>query len=149
MKCVVYLDQNNLFHRYKKLDFVQLLNYIKSKYEVVRATSYNAIDTRNDGQKKFVTYMSNNGFRCKIVDINENTNIDNMLTTDMCNDSNTLDHNTIVLISGDGDYSYPLDQLSMSGYKIHVIGPKENTSLELLKVKDDITYIEDIPGVVL
>lgn len=149
MKCVTYLDTNNIFHRYKKLDFVQLLKYISSLYEVERITSYNAIDKSNQAQKKFTTYLSNNGYRCKVVDITEQTNIDNMLTTDMCSDSNTMDHKVIVLISGDGDYSYPLDQLANAGYKIHVIGPKENTSLQLLNIADIHTYLEDIPGVII
>lgn len=149
MKCVAYLDTNNLFHRYKKLDFVQLLKYISSLYEVERITSYNAIDKSNQAQKKFTTYLSNNGYRCKVVDISEQTNIDNMLTTDMCNDSNTLDHKVICILTGDGDYSYPLEKLGDAGYRIHVIGPKDNTSLELLKVCDICTNLEDISGVVI
>lgn len=148
MKCIVYLDQNNLFFRYKKLDFIKLREYIESKYEIIRATSYNSIDLKNENQKKFLTYLSNNNWRCEIVDISQNSNIDTMLVTDMCNDSNVFDHKVIVLVSGDGDYSYPLNYLCKCGYLVHIIGVKENTSLELLRIADKIDYIEQIPGVV-
>ena len=148
-KALVYLDQNNLFFRYKKLEFTKLLKYVENEYNVLRATSYNAIDVRQENQRKFVTYMSSNGWRVKAIDIETNTNIDNYINVDMMRDSCNFDHTWIVLISGDGDFSYALQELSNMGFKIHVIAVRENTSFELLKICDKITYLDQIDGVIL
>lgn len=146
---IVYLDQNNIFHRYKKLNFVKLLEYLQDKYDIIRTTSFNAISNVDEGQKKFVIYLSNNNWRCETVDINENTNIDSAITTNMINDIRVFNHKVCILISGDGDYGYPLKFLSQQGYIIHVIGVKDHVSLELLKVCDRLTYLEAIKDVII
>ncbi len=146
---LLYLDQNNIFFRFKKLDFKSLLEQLKKEFDVIKATSYMAVDTRQEAQRKFIIYMSNNGWRCNTVDISSNTNIDNTLTADMINDQINLTPEWIILISGDGDYSYPLHMMSTKGSKILVIGAKDNISLELLKVADRIKYIEEFNGVIL
>lgn len=146
MKAIVYADQNNLFFRFKKIDHVKLLGHIKDQYNLIRAISYFALDSESDPQNKFVTYLSNNGWKCETVDKDVNSNIDVMLVTDMCNDRYVLDHKVVILLSGDGDYAYALNSLSKAGYFVHVYGAKDYVSLELLKVADKITYIDDIPG---
>lgn len=145
LKTLVYLDQNNLSFRYSKLDYAALLKYLNIHYYIFRATSYYALDHSNELQRKFVTYITNNGWRCETVDISMNTNIDNMLSTDMINDRYNLDHKAVVLISGDGDFGYPLNCLSKAGYLIHVLGPKSVTSRELLRVADKVDYLDDLP----
>jgi uncharacterized LabA/DUF88 family protein len=146
---LIFLDQNNIFFRFKKLDFKSLLEQLKKEFEVIKATSYMAVDTKQEAQRKFIIYMANNGWRCNTVDISSNTNIDVTLAADMINDHLNLGTDWIVLVSGDGDYSYPLHMLSTKGAKIMVIGAKDNISLELLKVADRIKYIEEFPGVIL
>lgn len=148
-RTIVYMDQNNIFFRYKKLNFSNLLKYLKTQYDVIRATSYNAISISDENQKKFTCYLSNNGWISETVDINENTNVDGMIITNMMNDIHAFSHNVVTLISGDGDYAYTLRLLSKFGYKCHVVGAKDHISLELLKVSDFITYLEDIPDVII
>jgi hypothetical protein len=149
LKCNVYLDINNLFHRYKKLDFIKLKEWIASKYEIIRMNAYNSIDHTNQNQIKFNTYLSNNGYRVEDPDVNVMSNIDPILTTQLLAESNVMDHNVIVLVACDGKaYAYPLNELAKCGYKIHTIGCRDNTGLDLLKVSDLITYLEDIEGVI-
>lgn len=147
-KALVYLDCNNLFHLYKKLDFAKLKKFLDQEYDIIRAIAYNSVDNRNDNQRKFLVYMANNGWVCKTFDLMQTTNIDNVIVSDMHEDRNNFDHKTIVLISCDGDYKYSLEKLSCFGYKIHVIGSKDNTSIHLQAVADKITYLENI-GIVL
>lgn len=149
LMAMLYLDQNNIIIKYNKLDYSKLLAYLNTQYNVFRATSYFALDQDNDSQRKFVTYIINNGWRCETVDISVNTNVDNIISTDMVTDRFVLDHKAVILISGDGDFSYPLNYLSKAGYFVHVIGGKEGTSRELLRVADKVTYLEDIPDIVL
>lgn len=145
----VYLDQNNLFFRYKRLDFKKLLDIIKQKVNVTRAISYMALDNKQEAQKKFITYLVNNGWKCNTIDISINTNIDGILISDMMNYYQVSKTDWIVLVSGDGDYSYTLNLLAQNGAKILVIGAKEYISIELLKIADDVLYLESLDGVIL
>lgn len=145
----IYLDQNNIFFRYKKLDFKKLLEKLKENFNIISATSYMALDHNQDAQKKFVTYLVNNGWKCQSIDVSVNTNIDGMIVYDMTNDYQIKSPNWIILISGDGDYAYPLEQLSKRGASIFVIGAKDFVSIELLKVSDKKMYMEEFADVIL
>jgi uncharacterized LabA/DUF88 family protein len=147
-KAIVCVDQNNIFFRYKKLDFSKILDFIKSKCDVIKVTSYMALDKESDTQKKFITYLSNNGYRCITTDISEDTNVDHILIADMTNDFKNLNPDIIILISGDSHFAYSLDLFSKQGSLTWVIGAKDSISFDLLKVADNVFYLEDMPGVV-
>lgn len=147
-KALTYLDINNLFFIYKKLDYAKLAKWIQERYDSIRLTAYNAIDHRIESQLKFNVYLSNNGYKVVDPDINVLTNCDNMIITDMSFDANLFKHKVIIICSCDGGYAYTLNELSKRGYIIHVIGAKEKTSSNLVNVSDHITYIEDIPGII-
>lgn len=146
---MVYLDINNLFFLYKKLNYLKLYEWLTEQYNCLRVTAYNSIDHKNDAQLKFHVYLSNNGYKVVDPDISITTNCDNIIVTDICHNSNDFDHKVIVLVSCDGDYSYTLNELSKKGYMVHVIGIKEKTSSSLVNVCDKITYIEDINDVII
>jgi hypothetical protein len=148
-KVVVYLDINNLFHRYKKLDFIKLKEYISGAYDIVKITAFNSIDHTNQNQIKFNTYLSNNGYRIEDPDVNVMSNVDFMIITQMGMDSNCLSHTVVIIVACDGGYSYTLNELSKAGYRIVTIGCKENTNLNLLKVSDEVVYLENLNGVIL
>jgi uncharacterized LabA/DUF88 family protein len=148
-KAMVYLDINNLFFIYKKLDFTKLSKWLKAQYDCIRVTGYNAIDHKSEGQLKFNVYLSHNGYRVIDPDITVMTNCDNIIITDLCSNIGDFDHKVIVLVSCDGDYSYTLSELSKKGYIVHIIGAREKTSGSLVNISDRITYLEEIPGVIL
>lgn len=148
-KAVVYLDINNLFFIYKKLDFAKLSKWLRSKYDCLRVTAYNSIDHKSESQLKFNVYLSHNGYRVIDPDISTMTNCDNMIITDLCSNINDFDHKVIVLISCDGDYAYTLNELSKKGYIVHIIGARDKTSGSLVNIGDHITYIEDIENIIL
>jgi uncharacterized LabA/DUF88 family protein len=145
---MVYIDINNLFFMYKKLNFIKLAEYLCNMYNIIRFNAYNAIDHRIESQLKFNVYLSNNGYKVIDPDISVLTNCDNMIITDMVNDSNHFKHKDIVLISCDGGYTYTLNELSKRGYMIATIGVKEKTAASLVNVSDNIIYLEDIKGVI-
>jgi hypothetical protein len=149
LKCVVYVDINNLFHRYKKLDFIKLREFISSQYNIVRCIAFNAIDLRNDNQRKFNTYLAANGWKVELSDINEISNIDTMMTTNMILDLYEVKYDVAVILACDNGYSYPCDVMSKKGKSIYVIGSKDNTGNCLLRNADKISYLEDIKGVIV
>ena len=148
-KALVYIDVNNIFHRFKKLEWIKLRKSLEAIYEIERINAYNSVDHSNQAQNKFNTYLSNNGYRIEDPDCNVMSNVDPMIITHILNDSNVQTHRVVILIACDGGYSYPLNELAKCGYKIHIIGCRNNTSLELLKIADEISYLEDLPGVVI
>lgn len=147
--CIVYADINNLFHRYKKLDFVKIRKWIADKYDIVRCNAFNAIDLRNDNQRKFNTYLASNGWRVELSDTNEISNIDTMMASEMIVDSYEFNHNVALILACDNGYSYPSNILSQRGRLIHVLGVKDNTGNCLLRYSDRVNYLEDINGVIL
>lgn len=146
---LVYLDQNNLYFRYKKMNFKKLYESIADRFNVIRATAYTAIDRNNDQQKKFLTYMSSNGWRVNVLDLSIGSNVDNMINVDASNEVTSFKPNVICIIACDGDYEYLLDNIRRQGIKVLVIGANENISLELRMVADEIIYLESIDGVIL
>lgn len=148
-QCIVYADINNLFHRYKKLDFVKIRNWIATQYEIVRCCAFNAIDLRNENQRKFNTYLSSNGWKVELSDTNEISNIDTMMATNMILDSYGLKYDTVILLACDNGYSYPANVLSQKGKAVHVLGVKENTGNCLLRYADKVSYLEDIQGAIV
>lgn len=147
-EAMVYLDINNLFFIYKRLDFAKLSKWLKDNYNCIRITGYNAIDHNSEAQLKFNVYLSNNGYRVVDPDIAVTTNCDNIIITDLCSNGEHFKYKTIVLVSCDGDYAYTLGELSKKGYIIHVIGVKDKTSGSLVNIADRITYLESIPDIV-
>ena len=147
--CIVYADINNLFHRYKKLDFVKIRNWISKEYDVIRCYAFNAVDLRNENQRKFNTYLSSNGWKVELSDTNEISNIDTMMATNMVLDSQQFTYDTAVILACDNGYSYTANVLSQKGKFIHILGVKENTGNCLLRCGDRINYLEDIEGVIL
>lgn len=146
---IVYLDLNNLFHRWKKIDFQKLKKELSKTYEIVRITAYTAINLQEESQRKFIVYLVNQGYKVTTIDLTENTDVDSIIICDMINDANSkLEYTDVVFVGSDGDFSYPLSLLSRKGYKINIIGCKDNTSLELLKCADSIECIENY-GVIL
>ncbi len=145
----IYIDQNNIFFRYKKLDFGKLLKELKKEYDVIRAVSYMALDKNADSQKKFITYLSNNGYRCETLDLSDDTNIDHILIPNLVNDFQRLKPKNIILLSGDAHFSYALNLLSQQGARTTVIGARNFIAYELLKVCDDVKYLEDYDGIIL
>lgn len=145
---MMYLDINNLFHIYKKLDFIKLNEWINEQYKCIRSTAYNSIDHRNEKQLKFNVYLSNNGYKVIDPDISVLTNCDGMIITDIGFDVNNFNHKVVIIVSCDGGYSYLLNELSKRGYITHIIGAKEKTASSLVNICDYVTYLEDIPGVI-
>lgn len=148
-KAVIYVDVANIWHRHKKVDWVKLRKELSKTYEIIRITAYTAINLQDENQRKYVTYLSNNNYRVVTIDLTENSDMDSIIICDMINDScNKLNYTDIVFVGSDGDFGYPLSLLAKKGYKINIIGVKDNTSLELLKCADSIECIENY-GVIL
>lgn len=144
-----YIDQNNIFFRYKKLNFAKLLKELNKEFDVMRATSYMSLDGASDSQKKFITYMSNNGYKCETIDLSEDSNVDHILIPDMLLEAQNLAPSYVILMSGDAHFAYTLKKLSERGYRVIVVGARDYIAYELLKVCDSIKYIEDFKGIIL
>jgi len=147
-RACIYIDQNNIFFRYKKLDFKKLLDYFKIDFEVVKAVSFMSLDNDSESQKKFITYLSNNGYKCETLGLDEDTNIDHILISNLINDFHNLSPDVVIAITGDKHFAYSLDLVAKQGARTIVVGARDYIAYELLKITDQVKYLEDINGVI-
>lgn len=146
----VYIDIQNLWFRYRKLQWQELRKWIESKWEINKIVAYLSLDMGNKKQLDFCTFLSTNGYKVKTIDIKINTNVDSYIIHDLTKEYLTTLYNykelEFLLLSGDNDFSYILDECNKTGFNVNVLGCKGNVGDELLKVSN-VFYIEDIPGV--
>jgi uncharacterized LabA/DUF88 family protein len=159
MKCAVFIDGNNVFHSARdlhvKVDYAKLVDILVPKdHKLLYAYYYTGVDENNSDQHKFRTWMKRNGFRVVEKPLETDSsgktraNLDLEIVTDMMALADRLD--TIVLVSGDGDFVYPLALLAQKGLRIEVAGFRSTThnyaSHKLIDAADkftDLTKLQD------
>lgn len=136
-RTIVYIDGSNLFAMAKALDFTidykRLSIYLLETFgDIVRVNYYTAIPPSDQHSPimPMIDWMDYNGYNVITKTMSQWTsedgrvkikgNMDAEMVTDMCLGKDRLDH--IVLISGDGDFTYPIERLKDYGIRVTVIG---------------------------
>ena len=145
LRAIVYLDQKEIVSDYEKIDYSRLLSYINAEYDVVRATSYLSLDAAKKSDEAFMVKLRNCGWRCETNVCSISTNA--IITSNLMNDKLNSDHKAVVVMSGHQELDYPLDFLAKAGYRVHVICRRDKLSINLIKVADKVTYLEDIDDI--
>jgi uncharacterized LabA/DUF88 family protein len=151
MRCAVFIDGNNVFHSARQLglevDYAKLLEILISKdHKLLRAFFYTGVDENADKQRGFLHWMRRNGFRVvqKVVETDRDgirrANLDLEIATDMVAFADKLD--TIILVSGDEDFVYPLSVLAQRGVRIEVAGFRSTMSSRLMDAADKCIDLE-------
>jgi uncharacterized LabA/DUF88 family protein len=159
MKCAVFIDGNNVFHSALslglKLDYAKLMDVLVPKgHELLCAYYHTGVDEKNPKQHGFRTWMKRNGFRVVEKPLETDSsgktraNLDLEIVADMMAMADRLD--TIVLVSGDGDFVYPLALLAQRGLRIEVAAfhsfGNNSASYKLMEAADkftDLTKLQD------
>ena len=145
MRCAVFIDGNNVFHSARQLslevDYAKLLGILAGNgRELLRAFFYTGVDESADRQRGFLHWMRRNGFRVvqKPVkpdrDGNRRANLEVEISTDMMAFADKVD--TIVLVSGDEDFVYPISALAQRGVRIEIAGFRSAMSNKLVDCAD-------------
>jgi uncharacterized LabA/DUF88 family protein len=139
----MYYSGKNLFG--KKLNFGMVLKKAVFGRALVRAFAY-AIKANMPEEQNFRDALHNIGFEVKIKELqvfyggNKKGDWDVGIAMDTIRMAPKVD--TIVLVSGDGDFADLVTYLKGLGCRVEVIGFEKTTSSRLLEVADDFTPLD-------
>ncbi|MBW4507821.1 MAG: NYN domain-containing protein [Scytonematopsis contorta HA4267-MV1] len=149
-RVAVFIDGANLFyaamHLHIEVDYTKLLRCLAKERQLLRAYFYTAIDSTNDKQQGFILWMRRNGYRVvakeliQFPDGSKKASLDVEIAVDMMTLAKHCD--TLVLLSGDGDLAYAVDNVSYRGAQVEVVSLRSMTSDTLINVADCYTDLE-------
>ena len=151
LKTAIFVDVQNIYYTTKQaygrqFNYRQLWKQLSEQYEIVAANAY-AIESSDDGQRRFQTALRSIGFTVKLKPYIQRTDgsakgdWDVGITLDVVKAA--LEVEQIVLLSGDGDFSLLLDKVRKDdGVRTHVFGVPSLTARGLIQSSDLFTAIE-------
>lgn len=149
-KVGVFVDVQNMFysakHQYRaKLNFTKLLEFAVKGRRLIRAIAY-IVQTKEVDQKTFIDMLSRTGYEVKSKELKirpdgtAKGDWDMGIAIDTISLVNRLD--TMVLVSGDGDFVDLVNMLKGRGVRVEVISFPRSTADELTKAATQYYPIE-------
>lgn len=147
----VFIDVSNMYHSvvnlyHARLNFELVLQAAVANRQLVRAIAY-AIKAESRDEEKFFDALAKQGFELKLKELQtfaggaKKGDMDMVLAIDAIKMAPKLD--TVVLVSGDGDYTVLLEHLKTMGCRVEVIAFAESASHHLLAVADDFIDLSE------
>lgn len=141
-RVMVFIDGSNLFYATSRLnieiDYIKLLHFLTARDRLVHVFFYTGRDSTDSNQQRFLHWLSYSGFRVitkavtQAPDGTKKANLDVEIAVDMMRLAQYCD--TAVLVSGDGDFAYVVDVITMEGVRVEVVGLRSMTSSKLIDV---------------
>ena len=152
-RMAVLIDVQNLYHSAKnlyksKVNFNEILKSAVSDRNLVRAFAY-VIKTKTGEEKLFFEALTKLGIETRIKDLQEfyggqkKGDWDVGLVIDAIRIAPTLD--TLVLVSGDGDFIPLVEYLKNQGKRVEVMAFDKSASHALIEVADEFTDLGKSP----
>ena len=151
----IFIDGANLFYAAGQLgieiDYVNLLQTLTQGRRLLRAYYYTGVDPSNEKQQGFLLWMRRHGYRVVTKDLiqfpdgSRKANLLVEIAVDMLRLADYCD--TIILLSGDGELAYALNNLSYRGVQIEVVSLRVMTSERLIDLADqyrDLTTMQPL-----
>ncbi|MFN7065903.1 MAG: NYN domain-containing protein [Aquificaceae bacterium] len=165
-RIVIFIDGSNLFHaiRYMniRMDYQRLLEFLREDRRLIRAYFYGAIPQEKDlkknspewesylRQRRFLEELSLFGIKVKLARLKRlpsgeyvEKEVDIMLATDMLSMAYMDVFDTAILISGDSDFSYTVEEVQRIGKRVENATFKRISSYHLRKVCDRFVLLDD------
>jgi uncharacterized LabA/DUF88 family protein len=148
----VFIDVSNLFYSARSMgvevNYIRLLEHVTRNRHLIRASAYTGIDPENGSQRRFVDFLSANGYRvvCKDIQKHESGRIKADLDVEMTLDVYMMSDNfdVVVLVTGDGDFKRLVEVVQQKGVRVEILGFGASTSSELIATADQFTEISTI-----
>jgi uncharacterized LabA/DUF88 family protein len=150
----VYIDGANTLGATRildfEIDFKALANQItNSKDQVIFNFYYAVSDTPTYKEIGFINYLEKTGYNV-VKSLKKqlpngsfkNKGDDVQIATDIANDARENDH--IILVSGDGDFTYSLEKVKTKGCQVTVISTGNCLSSQLKNIADHVINLTDI-----
>jgi uncharacterized LabA/DUF88 family protein len=150
----IYIDSANLYFASNiakiKIDFIHLSKWFREHCKLTGINFYTAYDPEEQKQLDFLTELTDEGYRIvkKPVKIFENSkkgNMDIELAVDCITQKDLYD--IVILLSGDGDFSYLIQALDTMGKDTIILGIGGFTSYELHQEADNYYFLNRIMDV--
>jgi uncharacterized LabA/DUF88 family protein len=151
-RLVVLIDGSNLFYAALNLgieiDYTKLLTCLATGGRLIRAYFYTGVDSANDKQQGFLLWMRRNGYRVvskelvQFPDGSKKASLEVKIAVDMMTLASHCD--TMILLSGDGDLSYAVENVTYRGTRVEVISLRSMSSESLINVADSFIDLETI-----
>lgn len=165
-RIIIFIDGSNLFHglRYLniKIDYSKLVEFLKRDRYLVRTYFYTAVPQEKDvkkgtpewdslmRQRRFLDELSLMGIKVKTSNLRKlpsgeylEKEVDIMLATDMLSLAYKNAYDTAVLVSGDSDFIYTVEEVQALGKRVENATFKKTSSFNLRKVCDDFILLDD------
>ncbi len=165
-RVVIFIDGSNLFHAIRyiniKIDYQKLVDFLKEDRKLIRAYFYGAIPQEKDikknspewesyfRQRRFLEELSLQGIKVKLAKLRRlpsgeyiEKEVDIMLATDMLSMAHMNTYDTAVLVSGDSDFSYTVEEVQRIGKRVENATFKKTSSYQLRKVCDRFLLLDD------
>ncbi len=165
-RVVIFIDGSNLFHaiRYMniRIDYQRLVEFLKEDRRLIRTYFYGAVPQEKDlkknspewesylRQKRFLEELSLQGIKVKLAKLRRlpsgeyiEKEVDIMLATDMLSMAYMNTYDTAVLVSGDSDFSYTVEEVQRIGKRVENATFKRTSSYHLRKVCDRFLLLDD------
>lgn len=147
----VFIDVQNLYHSAKnihqaRVNFREILRTAISGRRLIRSFAY-VVRTKTGEEKPFFDALINLGIETRIKDLQEyygglkKADWDVGIAVDAIKTADMVD--TVVLVSGDGDYVPLVEYLKNHGKRVEVLAFGKSTSSRLREVADEF---EDLDG---
>ncbi len=134
----LYYSAKNLYHA--KVNFAEILKVAIAGRKLVRAFAY-VVRTKSGDEKPFFEALESFGIEIRVKDLQEyadglkKADWDVGITVDAIRISPGID--TVVLVSGDGDFLQLIEYLKNQGKRVEGISFGKTTSSKLKEILDD------------
>ncbi|MFB6213367.1 MAG: NYN domain-containing protein [Candidatus Nanohaloarchaea archaeon] len=149
----VFVDVQNMYYSAKnlydaKVDFQKLLDAAVMNRALVRASAY-VIKADTPDEEDFFEALRRIGYEVKIKELKEfyggqkKGDWDLGMTVDMMQQAKKLD--TVVLVTGDGDFTAIVDHLKAEGCRVEVMAFGKSSAKEIREAADNFLDMDDKP----
>ncbi|SNZ10816.1 NYN domain-containing protein [Hydrogenobacter hydrogenophilus] len=165
-RVALFIDGSNIFHAIRylniKIDYQKLVEFLTESRRLIRAYFYGAIPQEKDvkkntpeweslmRQRRFLEELSLLGIKVKMAHLRKlpsgeyvEKEVDIMLATDMLSMAYMNAYDTAVLVSGDSDFSYTVEEVQRIGKRVENASFKRTSSYQLRKVCDRFILLDD------
>ncbi|MEM7064345.1 MAG: NYN domain-containing protein [Cyanobacteria bacterium P01_B01_bin.77] len=150
----VFIDGSNLFHAASAMNahinYRSLLKCLVAKRFLVGAFFYTGFNAARRSERSFLKRLRCEGYQVidkKLVsrsDGSKKANLDVEIALDMVRYANSGNCDSIILVSGDGDFIYAVECVKAIGITVDVIGLRSMTSRSLIRAADRYVDLEEI-----
>ncbi|MFO7794425.1 MAG: NYN domain-containing protein [Candidatus Nanohaloarchaea archaeon] len=147
----VFVDVQNMYYSAKnlynsKVDFKKVLHSATMNRKLIRASAY-VIKADTPDEENFFEALRKIGYEVKIKELKEfyggqkKGDWDLGMTVDMVQQAKKLD--TVVLVTGDGDFAVLVDHLRAMGTRVEVMSFGKSSAKEIREAADNFIDMDE------